>query len=185
MNVNVCPDHDTLEAYLLGKLDDGVIDAHLEACDDCQAALDELDTAFNRPFACLRQPAGTVGDWQQPAFQHLVSRAKALGSRASADALTNRTLGNYQLLELVGSGNMGRVYKAQHLLLKKTVAVKLVAPWLVRTPEGRRRFQREMEAVGRLASPHIVTAFDAGEVDGHDFLAMEFVEGDTFSRLVQ
>ena len=192
MNATCCPDHDQLEAYLLGNLDDAAVDAHLDACPDCQAALDTLDAAVNLPFQRLREPAGATADWEQPTFQHLVEHAKGI-SPATADlddAEADRQrlpypLGNYLLLELVAVSGMGRVYKAQHLHLKKTVAVKLVAPWIAPSAEGRQRFRQEMEAVGRLASPHIVTAFDAGEVDGVDFLAMEFIEGDDFQRLVQ
>src|SRR6516162_9374086 len=191
MNATCCLDHDTLEAYLLGQLDDEAIDAHLAGCTICQAALEALEVAVNRPFACLREPAPAVTDWQQPTYQHLVARAKTLGtsthgnSTLNGESLINQTLGNYLLLELVGSSGMGRVYTAQHQLLKKTVAVKLVAPWMVPSPQGRERFQREVQAVGRLASPHIVTAYDAGEADGRDFLVMEYIDGQDLARLVK
>jgi eukaryotic-like serine/threonine-protein kinase len=198
MNATCCPDHDALEAYLLGQLDDEAIDAHLEACSGCQVALDKLDAAVNQPFACLREPAPAVTDWQQPTFQHLVAQAKALAASSlhahsrsqtqfgnEADNLENQTFGNYLLLGAVGAGGMGRVYKALHQRLKKTVAVKLLSPQMHLSQEGRRRFQREIEAVGRLASPHIVTAFDAGEADGRDFLVMEYVEGKNLAELVQ
>src|SRR5205823_3458650 len=134
MNATCCPDHDALEAYLLGHLDDATVDAHLEACPDCQAALDMLDAAVNRPFERLREPAGATADWEQPTFQHLVAHAKEICPTIAelSDAETDRRalpypLGNYLLLELLAVSGMGRVYKAQHLHLKKTVAVKLVA----------------------------------------------------------
>lgn len=188
MNATACPNHDTLEAYLLGNVSDAGIDAHLDECSDCQAALDQLDAAVNQPFECLRAPAGALIDLQQPTLQHLVTRAKAIGTVSSnghaapAGLPLPQTIGNYRLLELL-SHSMNPVYKAYHQVLKKTVVVKLLSGR--RSTETRRRFQREMEAVGRLASPHIVTAFDAGEIDGHDFLAMEHIEGEDFQQLVR
>jgi formylglycine-generating enzyme required for sulfatase activity len=190
MNAIACPDRDALEAYLLGKIDDGAIDAHLNECADCQAALDTLDAAVNGPFACLRQAAPTSADWQPP--YQLIARAEGL-FEATVDLDDIETkgrrlpfqVGDYLLLELVAQSGMGQVYKAQHVHLKKTVAVKLIAPWLVRSSAGRQRFRREMEAVGRLDSPHIVTAFDAGEADGVDFLVMEYLDGSTLAELVR
>ncbi len=52
MNAIACPDRDTLEAYLLGNVDNDAVDAHLEECAECRAALDELDAAVNEPCAC-------------------------------------------------------------------------------------------------------------------------------------
>jgi hypothetical protein len=92
MNATCCPDHASLEAYLLGQLDDEAIDAHLEECSGCRAALDKLDAAVNQPFACLREPAPAVTDWQQPTYQHLVSQANlcsiACGSACVLSAAT-------------------------------------------------------------------------------------------------
>jgi formylglycine-generating enzyme required for sulfatase activity len=180
-----CLDHDTLHAYLLGECaGQDAVDAHLDACADCQAALDELDADVNRPFACLREPAPTA-DWQQPTFVQLVAQAKAIATLAEDGDIAQRTLGNYLLLEPISSASMGRVYRAQHLRLKKIVALKLLAPRMLGSAEARRRFHREMEAVGQLASPNIVTAYDAGEADGLDFLAMEYVEGQNLSQTVR
>jgi formylglycine-generating enzyme required for sulfatase activity len=184
-----CPAPDTLEAYLLGADDSEGIEAHLDECPDCQAKLDAMDAVVNRPFAALRQSDAIAGDWLQPAFQHLVARAKAiphLGSEPVEEPeRLPRQVGAYLLLELIAVSGMGRVYKAQHMHLKKTVAVKLIAPGLVRSAAVRQRFRHEMEAVGALHSPHIVTAFDAGEADGVDFLAMEFIEGRDLHALVR
>ncbi|MBI3823180.1 MAG: protein kinase, partial [Planctomycetes bacterium] len=186
MNATCCPNHDTLEAYLLGKVDDDSIDAHLDECSDCQGVLDEMDAAVNLPFAGLRKVATASPDWQQPAFQHLVADAKNLVTVPfHGKTLENQVFGNYLLLNLIGSGGFGQVYKAIHRQLKKTVVVKLLGPAHAQSPESRGRFLREMEAVGRLASPHIVAAHDAGEIDGQLFLVMEHVEGKDLSRLVK
>src|ERR1051325_4246515 len=191
MNATCCPDRHVLEAYLLGNVDDAALDAHLDDCVACQAMLDQIDAAVNRPFAILREPVPSATFLQQPGYSTLVAHAKELATAPlnghatlHGDSLETQTLGSYLLLEPIGEDGMGRVYKAVHQRLKKTVAVKLLAPSLVRSAEIRQRFQREMEAVGRLSSPHIVSAHDAGEADGRDFLVMEYVEGKNLTQIV-
>jgi formylglycine-generating enzyme required for sulfatase activity len=183
-----CPDHDTLEAYLLGTLDDESVDAHFDDCADCRAALDRLDAEVNRPFACLRDPIVAVTDWQQPTFYNLVAEAKALDAShgngsASIQVLgPQETFGNYVIHGLL-SHSMNPVYKADHRLLKKTVVLKLFSGRA--SQERWQRFQREVEAVGRLASPNVVTAYDAGECAGHNFLAMEYIDGENLDEHVR
>jgi formylglycine-generating enzyme required for sulfatase activity/tRNA A-37 threonylcarbamoyl transferase component Bud32 len=155
----------------------------LSECADCQAALDVLDAEVNRPFACLRAPAPATADWMEPTFRQLVEHAKALNH--DDVAFEPRTLGNYRLLEIIGKGGFGVVYKAMHERLKKTVVVKLLAPGHADSADNRARFQREMEAVGQLASPHIIAAHDAGEIDGQLLLVMEYVDGRTLSEVVR
>lgn len=94
------------------------------------------------------------------------------------------TLGPYQIVRKLGQGGMGAVYEAQHTKLKKTVAVKVLPPEMMRSSVLVTRFEREMEAVGTLDHPHIVRAMDAGEFCGIHFLVMEYVEGSDLSALV-
>ena len=86
-------------------------------------------------------------------------------------------LHDYQLLEQLGQGGMGTVFKAKHSRLMKIVALKVLAPERLRDPGAVARFQREMEAVGQLRDRHVVEAFDAGEARGVHYLVMEYVEG--------
>ena len=72
-------------------------------------------------------------------------------------------LGNYLILDELGQGGMGLVFKAQHRRMKRVVALKVLAPHVTRSPEAVRRFQREMEAAAHLSHPNIVTAHDADE----------------------
>src|SRR5262245_35373826 len=74
------------------------------------------------------------------------------------------TLGPYRILQKLGEGGMGAVYKAQHTRLDKTVAIKVLSQAFVQHPGAVARFQREMKAVGKLEHPHIVRAMDAGEI---------------------
>jgi serine/threonine protein kinase len=91
----------------------------------------------------------------------------------------------YQLLEELGGGGMGQVYKAFHTKLKRTVALKVIRAHLVNDPAAVVRFDREMEIIARLDHPNIVRALDAGEVDGTRFLVMELLEGRNASQVVE
>ena len=81
-------------------------------------------------------------------------------------------LRDYELLELLGQGGMGAVYKARHLRLDKVVALKVLPACRMADPHAASRFDREMKAVGKLDHPHIVRATDAGEVAGMRYLVM-------------
>lgn len=103
----------------------------------------------------------------------------------AANPIEERMLGSYRLLEKIGEGGMGVVYKARHQKLKKVVAIKLLPQHLTSDLGLTARFQREMESVGALDHPHIVRAMDAGEVEGTHFLVMEFVDGDDLAKVVK
>lgn len=81
--------------------------------------------------------------------------------QAFAGRAKTLVLGNYVLLDKLGQGGMGAVYKALHRRMKRLVALKVLSPDLTRTDESIQRFQREVEAAARLEHPNIVTAFDA------------------------
>jgi hypothetical protein len=93
-------------------------------------------------------------------------------------------LGPYALLEPLGEGGMGEVFKARHLNLGRVAALKVLRPDLLRRPNALRRFRREVRAAARLAHPNVVRAYDAGESGGRPFLVMEYVEGVDLARLV-
>src|SRR5436190_902936 len=74
-------------------------------------------------------------------------------------------LGEYVLLDLIGVGGMGQVYKARHRRMDRVVALKVLAGEIVANSEAIKRFQREVRAAAKLEHPHVVTAYDAGEAD--------------------
>ncbi|MFP6604370.1 MAG: serine/threonine-protein kinase [Pirellulaceae bacterium] len=86
-------------------------------------------------------------------------------------------LGNYLILDQLGRGGMGEVFKARHRRMKRLVAVKVLSPSVTQSDQSRRRFQREVEAAAKLVHPNIVTAFDADMHKGIHFLVMEYVDG--------
>lgn len=93
-------------------------------------------------------------------------------------------LGPYRILDEIGSGGFGQVYKATHTVLDRVVALKLMAPAQCPGRQLREVFRRELAAVTRLNHPNVATTFDANEIDGTLFMAMEFVEGPTLHALV-
>jgi serine/threonine protein kinase len=94
-------------------------------------------------------------------------------------------LGAYILLERLGQGGMGQVYKARHKKLERIVALKAIRKKMVSSPDMLQRFHREIQAAAQLSHPHIVLAYDADEIDGIHFYTMEYVEGTTLGQLVK
>ncbi|GIW79392.1 MAG: hypothetical protein KatS3mg105_1199 [Gemmatales bacterium] len=94
-------------------------------------------------------------------------------------------LGPYRLLELLGEGGMGQVYKAKHRRLQRIVALKVIRrERLSQDPEIIHRFQREAQAAAQLFHPNVVIIYDADQIDGTHFIAMEYVDGIDLARLV-
>ncbi|MEZ6148312.1 MAG: protein kinase [Planctomycetaceae bacterium] len=94
-------------------------------------------------------------------------------------------LGDYDILEEIGKGGMGQVYKARHRRMERLVAIKTLPHTDDFDEQWRVRFRREVKAAARLSHPHIVTAYDAREDDGIDYLVMEFVDGEDLGQLVR
>jgi serine/threonine protein kinase len=93
-------------------------------------------------------------------------------------------LGAYDVLEMLGQGGMGAVFRARHTFLGKIVALKILPNRVRGGSDAVNRFRREMRAVGTLNHPNIVQAFDAGEANGVHYIAMELVSGIDLHRLV-
>ena len=99
---------------------------------------------------------------------------------------TGMKLGPYEIQSLLGAGGMGDVYRARDTRLDRTVAIKVLPPYLSSDPVRRQRFEREARAISALQHPNICTLYDVGEQGGTDYLIMECLEGETLaSRLRQ
>jgi serine/threonine-protein kinase len=94
-------------------------------------------------------------------------------------------LGQYRILDQLGQGGMGRVFKAMHQTMNRVVALKVLAPQLVKTEKAQRLFQREVRAAARLIHANIVTAYDANQVGDRHYLVMEYVDGPNLDQLVR
>ena len=95
-----------------------------------------------------------------------------------------RDFGAYVLLSRIGAGGMGEVFKAQHRHMERLVAIKTLHAQTLDSPDAIQRFHREVKAAAKLSHRNIVTAHDAGEVDGVHFLAMEYVDGQDLHSFV-
>src|SRR5438105_11411380 len=91
-------------------------------------------------------------------------------------------LGPYEVLNPLGAGGMGEVYKATDTRLNRTVAIKILPPHFAGDPEMKQRFAREAQTIAGLNHPHICTLHDVGEQDGMSFLVMEHLEGQTLAE---
>lgn len=93
--------------------------------------------------------------------------------------MIGRTLSTYRIVERLGAGGMGEVFRARDEKLDRDVAVKVLPPGLLGDETARGRFRREAKALSRLSHPHVATLFDFGSADGIDYLVMEIVPGPT------
>ena len=100
------------------------------------------------------------------------------GPRATA----GQRLGAYELIELIGSGGMGDVWRALDPGLRRHVAIKILPPQYVLDPDRLRRFEQEAHAVGRLNHPNVLSVFAVGEQDGRPYLVTELLEGMTLRQ---
>jgi serine/threonine protein kinase len=198
MPLATCPNQHSLRDFRLGKLPlelAGEIAEHLDVCPSCQASMETISDSHDTLVHSLRQQPDTEFD-AEPELQKALAAVERLDTRPHGQTASRESpmpladempgaLRDYQLLEKLGAGGMGTVYKARHQRLKRTVALKVLPPDRTRDKRAVARFEREMEAVGKLEHPNIVRALDAGEERGMHYLVMEFVDGIDLSQLVK
>ena len=109
---------------------------------------------------------------------------KFQAERLLAGATGGFQLGQYLILDQLGQGGMGRVFKAEHRTMNRIVALKVLAPSLLKTEKAQVLFQREVRAVAKLIHPNIVTAYDANQVGDRSYLVLEYVDGPNLEQLV-
>ena len=139
--------------------------------------------------SCLQQFSVDTPDGDAEAFaRQLVAGGRITQYQADA-ALQKSTvalvIGDYHVLDIIGAGGMGQVYKARHRFMDRVVAIKIMHSAKASNSKLVQRFAREVKAAARLTHPNIVTAYDAGETAGSLYLAMEYVDGPDISQVVK
>ena len=178
-----CPDPRELRLYFNGDLTSERFDAieeHVKTCPRCQKLCEQWELSSNG-FSFMRIDSNETSDDFLKSLDDYIEKA---AEADNGELKLPPELISYTLGEKIGEGGMGDVFEAEQKYLKRKVAVKFIRRSKI-NPEALDRFQNEMEIIGRLSDPHIVTAYDAGEINGMPFLVMEYLEGETVQDLIQ
>jgi eukaryotic-like serine/threonine-protein kinase len=152
-----------------------------EACRDDEELRREVESL-------LAHEKSAVDFIEAPAFEvaaRLVAHDKV--DRSETDRLLiGKTIAHFRVLEKLGAGGMGEVYRARDVRLDRIVAIKVLPRGELANEEAQRRFQREARLISKLSHPHICTIYDVGSEGGLQFIVMEYLEGETLaSRLAR
>ncbi len=155
--------------------------------DDLLPLIRESGVLTERQFADIKARV-LRGDYpaQSNALAERLVSEKILTNYQVGRFLKNKAhglvVGRYVLMDRLGSGSMGRVYKAHHQMMDRLVAIKIIAPEIVSNDRVIARFQREMKLVGRLDHPNVIRAFDADKINRVLYIVMEYVQGLSLSE---
>jgi eukaryotic-like serine/threonine-protein kinase len=186
-----CPDRTMLEGFVVGSLSAGEfasIAHHVEGCIDCDEKLQELDHLADPLVAHLRRISATDASRSEPVPRALIASAQA--ARAAGRSFSSlapeagsRHLGKFELLERLGAGSSGYVFRARDTELGRMVAIKVLRAGHLASKEDAARFLREARSAAQLKHPGIVALHETGQAeDGTFYLVEEFVQGTTLAE---
>jgi S1-C subfamily serine protease/tRNA A-37 threonylcarbamoyl transferase component Bud32 len=185
------PNGEMLTAFGLGRLvgaEASAVEQHLSVCDRCRTVIDaaSADTFISLLRDAVLHPAEppTTPQAKAPAGEAVTLPPGPTTAAIDPEPAALAGHPRYRIVELLGAGGMGAVYKAEHRIMDRTVALKVVSHSLTDNPAMVERFRREVKAAARLTHPNIVTAYDADQAGDTHFLVMEYVEGISLARLV-
>ncbi len=186
----VHPSRGELEAFERGRLHSAQwrrIERHVAECDTCCRLLEETpDDALVNLLKTAGEPSLSATVTDRPyALETPAAPAPRPPSRSSEPPPDLRDHPRYHVLEVLGSGGMGTVFKAEHRLMRRIVALKVIRADLLATPGGIERFQQEARAAALLSHPNIATAHDADQAGNTHFLIMEYAEGQTLDKVLE
>jgi eukaryotic-like serine/threonine-protein kinase len=177
-----CPQQCELFEFRTGNLSGQTLEriaAHLQSCSACEAVLDALDEQTDSFLSRLQQAALTDPPAQEPVPAELLAAA---WSCRDQPAESPRRLGKFELLEELGLGSFGHVFRARDTELGRIVAIKLLRAGRLASREEVDRFLREARSAAQLQHPGLVSLYEIGETeDGLCYLVEEFVEGETLA----
>ncbi|MFZ9793185.1 MAG: serine/threonine protein kinase, partial [Gemmataceae bacterium] len=143
---------------------------------------DEITSAFeSHAEAKELDDRDALGDFLEQIGLLTAYQARVMRDKLSEDLVMD----NYLIMDRLGEGGMGKVFKARHKRMRRIVAIKVLNPEIQENPDHLQRFQREVESLAKLNHPNVIQAYDADIGKFGSYLVLEFVEGSDLDRIVR